>query len=247
MANRQHQHTIVALERSVRLAANKTVTDLYHQVQHTPNFMGQSRRFESTVEEVENEPAETVRPRLRSDDILATLKATLHDAWNLHATRDKTNMAATGTISIDGMTIEDVPVSTLLSLEKQLVNLRTVVEAMPPLDPAIQWDWDDAQQLWRSDEMRKARTKAIPKGAILAPATERHPAQVERYTDNMTVGHVVTTSFSGAILLRDKENLLDRINKLIRATKAARTEANMLAVEKFEPAGKLLDYLFPAG
>lgn len=239
------QHAVVLLERSTRMAAQAAIGDLFGNALHAPNFTGYTRRYEALDENAPDEGTETQLPRLRAHDVLQQLRSTLVEPWNLHATRDRGNMFASGTITIgDHLSVEDVPLVTLLALEKQLIGLRRSFADLPERDPSVAWVLDNEQDFWRSPEIKKARTKAVPKGSEVAPATKEHKAQVIPYTDNETVGHTVTTVFSGAITPREKARLLRRTDALINAVKAARADANNRPAETFEPAADLLGYLF---
>lgn len=227
------------------MAAQPLIDALFQNAEHAPNFIGYTRRYEPIDASAPEEGVDTQLPRLRAADLLVTVRDTLMEPWNLHATRDRGNMHATGTIIIeDGPSIEDVPLITLLALEKQLIGLRRAFADLPERDPSVSWEWDEEQGFWRSQETKKAKTKAIPKGSTVSPATEKHAAQVLPYTDNETIGFYVTTVFSGAITPRQKTDLLIRMDNLVRAVKMARAQANDRPAEVFRPAAQLLNYLF---
>ena len=59
-----------------------------------------------------------------------------------------------------------------------------------------------------------------------AEATEKHPAQVEVYYEDVVVGHWRTVKFSGALPASRVKELLERVDKLQQAVKFAREEAN---------------------
>lgn len=240
-------HTIVARQRGVATRTRDELTALYRKVQHPPTFMGDTHHFESIRDEddVPSEPAETTLPPMTAARILQRVEKLLTEAWDIAATRDRSNMDAKADIVVGSQTlVEDVPLTTLLSLEKQLVDMRTVFSAMPVRDPSKPWVFDADQGFARTPETRKPRTRKITKGAVLFEGSERHPPQVHAYSHDEITGYNVKVEFSGAITAQDKEGLIDRINTLIDAVKAARTVANQSEVTDFKPAANLLEYIF---
>ena len=47
--------------------------------------------------------------------------------------------------------------------------------------------------------MQTLRTKKVPRNHVKAEATEKHPAQVEVYYEDVAVGYWTTVKFSGAL------------------------------------------------
>lgn len=239
-------HTIVARQRGVAARTREELARLYGLAQHPPTFLGGTKEFVSkNDEDVPNEPPETTLPSMTAQQLFRRVEKLLTESWDVMSTRDRSNMDASADIVVGGETLaENVPLSTLLSLEKQLADLRTVFTGMPVLDPAKPWTFDEAQGFAKTPETRKARTRKIVKGAVLHEGTEKHAPQVQAYHDDEIIGHTVTVEFSGAISPQDKEDLIDRTNALIDAVKAARTVANQTEVTDFRPANRLLGYIF---
>lgn len=238
-------HSIVALHTGVSRRARDQLTKLYHDALHGPNFSGGVREMKALTDDVPDEPAEFTLPSLTAQKVFHRIETTLIESWDLMATRDRTNQDARADVIVNGVTLApDVPVSTLLSLEKQLVDLRTVINAMPVRDPSKVWSADRDQGFFRAPEVTKAKTQKVVKGAELSPATDRHPAQVQAYNTDKVVGHYISTEFSGALSTQEREILVDRVNLLINAVKFARTEANTHPVTEMRIAADLLAYVF---
>lgn len=238
-------HTVVARYQGVAARTRDELTEVYRNAGHHPLFMGSIRAMQSINEEVPDEQAEISLPSLTAQTLFQRIEKILTESIDLMATRDRSNMDAKADIVVDGETLaEDVPVSTLLSLHKQFTDLRTVLKAMPVRDPSKVWTFDRDLSVHRAPEVSKARTRKEIKAAELSPATDRHPAQVQPFNMDVVVGHYVTTEFSGAPSPQEKQDLVDRLNKLIDAVKAARTEANTAPVTDVRIASKLLGYAF---
>jgi hypothetical protein len=88
------------------------------------------------------------------------------------------------------------------------------------------------------------RTRKVPRNHVKAEATEKHPAQVEVYYEDITVGFWRTVKFSGALPARRVAELLERVEKLQRAVKFAREEANAYEVKSQKVGEALFSYLF---
>jgi hypothetical protein len=238
-------HTVIAKCSTVAERTRKELTEVHRSAQHAPNFMGNVREMVSFKDDVPDEPPEITLPVLTAHQIFQRMTKILTNAWDITATRDRTNMDAQADIVVDGATLaEGVPVSTLLYLEKQLVDARTVVNAVPVRDPSRVWTFDEDQGFHRAPEMRKPKTRKVVKGATLYEATDKHPAQVQAFNTDEPVGHYVMTEFSGAISAQERQSLVDRLNTLIDAVKEARTEANRTEVTDVRLASELLGYVF---
>jgi len=88
------------------------------------------------------------------------------------------------------------------------------------------------------------KTKKIPRNHVKAEATEKHPAQVEVYYEDVVVGNWRTIKFSSALPAKRVNELLSRVEKLQEAVKFAREEANNLEVVEQKVGAKIFDYLF---
>ena len=91
-----------------------------------------------------------------------------------------------------------MPVTYLLFLEKQLADLHTFVKKLPVLDAAESWALDASTDCWATEPVQTLRTKKVPRNHVKAEATEKHPAQVEVYYEDVRIGYWTQTKFSGA-------------------------------------------------
>jgi hypothetical protein len=165
--------------------------------------------------------------------------------FDVTATKDWANCVARADVVVDGRPLlSDVPVSYLLFLEKQLVDLHTFVKKLPLLDAAESWNFEESADYWRTEQVRTIRTKKVPRNHVKAEATEKHPAQVEVYYEDVPVGYWTTVKFSGALPARRVNELVDRVEKLQQAVKFAREEANALEVTDQRVGDAVFGYLF---
>ena len=158
---------------------------------------------------------------------------------------DWANAEATADVEVDGeVIVAAAPVTYLLFLEKQLVDLHTFVKKLPVLDPSESWTFDQASDCFATDQVQTTKTKKVPRNHVKAEATKEHPAQVEVYDEDIVVGHWRMVKFSGAVTAQRANELLERVEKLQRAVKFAREEANGREVEKREVGKRVFDYVF---
>ena len=236
---------IIAVEKGVKSKSLADLTDAHHAVQKSPLLSGISRSYQPKDEEGEQLPPESTRVQVQSEEVLQRIGTTLTRLFDVTATKDWANCVAKASVVVDGRTlVEDAPVSYLLFLEKQLVDLHTFVKKLPILDAAESWTRDQSTDSWRTEPVRTIRTKKVPRNHVKAEATDKHPAQVEVYYEDVPVGYWTTVKFSGALPARRVNELLDRVVKLQNAVKFAREEANGVEVTDQRVGAAVFGYLF---
>jgi hypothetical protein len=147
-------------------------------------------------------------------------------------------------VMVDGeILLPDVPVATLLFLEKKLDSILETLRKLPVLDASEAWEFDDGSNAYRTAPAQTVRTKKIPRNHVKAEATDKHPAQVEVWYEDTVVGYWSTVKFSGAIAATEKRELLAKASKLREAVKVAREEANGTEVMDQKYGEKVFSYL----
>lgn len=236
---------IIAVEKGVKGRAQGEITDAYQQLQKPALLAGISRTYRPKDEEGERLPAESTRVQMRTEEVFKKVSAALTELLDVTLTKDLANCEARADVAVDGtVLVPQAPVTFLLFLEKQLVDLHTFIKKLPVLDPSETWVYDSAQDCFATEPVETVRTKKVPRNHVKAEATEKHPAQVEVYYEDITVGFWRTVKFSGALPARRVADLLDRVEKLQRAVKFAREEANGHEVRQQKVGEALFGYLF---
>ncbi|WP_279579168.1 DUF7873 family protein [Fodinicola feengrottensis] len=206
---------------------------------------GISRTYRAKDEEGEQLPPEATKVQVKSDEVIRQTAAILTKLFDVTATKDWANCSAKADLVVDGTTlVSGVPVTYLLFLEKQLTDLHTFVRKLPTLDAADTWEYDASADCWATEPAQTLRTKKIPRNHVKAEATEKHPAQVEVYYEDITVGTWRTVKFSGALPAKRVNELLDRVEKLQQAVKFAREEANNAEIADVKTGDRIFGYLF---
>ncbi|MEU0214077.1 hypothetical protein ABZ281_02775 [Streptomyces sp. NPDC006265] len=238
---------VVAVEKPIKTEAYGTLSAAHHQVQKPPLLAGITRTYRPRDDDGEQLPPESTRVQLRATDAIDDVKQALTRFYDVTATRDWANTTAKADIKVAGITLlRDAPVPYLLFLEKQLTSLHTFVEKLPLLDPAEEWVWSPDQGIYRTPAYETQRSKKVPRNHVLAQATDKHPAQVQVWHEDIPVGTWSTVKFSGALPASHVKAMLARVQALRDAVKYAREAANATEITQMHVAGPLLDYLFPA-
>jgi len=235
---------IVALEKGVKSRAQADFAAAGGQLQKAPLLSGISRTYKPKDDEGEQLPAESTRVQLRATEVLADVRRALTRLFDVVLTKDSANGDAKASIVVDGTTIAaDVPVTYLLFLEKQLADLQNFVAKLPVLDAAEAWSFDEATDTYATAPTQTTRSKKVPRNHVKAEATEKHPAQVEMYFEDVLVGYWTTVKFSGALPQARINELKSRVVKLSEAVKVAREQANAVTVTDQKIGDRIFDYL----
>jgi len=235
---------IIAIEKGVRSSVANTFTGIYHSFQKPALFAGLLKTYRPRDEEGQQLPSESQRVQLKVDDLLQEVATALTRLFDVTATKDVTNMQAAAPVVVDGVTIiQNLPVSTLLFLEKQLTDLVTVMGKIPTLDPSEEWVLDTNTGLMATVPRTTVRSAKVPRNHVKAPATDKHPAQVEVYYEDVPVGDWSTTKFSGALPQSEVNQLVARIRKLQEAVKQAREAANVTEAVDTKIGKKIFEWL----
>jgi hypothetical protein len=236
---------IIAITAGKKSQAHKAITEAYQGLQKTGQLEGISRNYKPKDDEGEQLPPEKKLVQVKVTDAIRGVVAALTELFDIVATQDHANCLARANVVVDNVPVlKDVPVTTLLFLEKQLVDLHTFVEKLPILDPGEAWEYNPDVDHYASEPYQTTKTKKVLKNHVKAEATKEHPAQVETYTEDVIVGYWTTIKFSGAIPARERNEILDRVRKLQEAVKCARGEANGMEVQARKMGSAVLQYIF---
>lgn len=236
---------IVALTQGKKSRNATAITAIYHKAQKAPLFNGLVRTYQPKDDDGEHQPTESNKVQERATDLIGEFQTSMEDLFDIVATQDKGNCFARADVTVDGETlIKDVPATTLLFLEKQMTDVKTFIEHLPVLDPSKEWNYDTNQDLWATPAQQTVRSKKVPRAFVKAEATDKHPAQVEVFTEDVQVGTWSKIDYSGAIPSSRKTMMLGRVGKLLDAIKSAREQANLVETEQVSIGENLLDYVF---
>ena len=236
---------IIAIAAGKKSQAHKVITEAYQTLQKPTLLDGISRTYKPKDDEGEQLPPEKKLVQLKVKNCITDVTAALVELFDIVATQDFANCRAKANVVVEGKNVlTDVPVTTLLFLEKQLVDLHTFVEKLPTLDPSETWNFSSGADHFASEPYQTTKTKKVLKNHVKAEATKEHPAQVETYHEDVIVGTWTTIKFSGSIPAKERNDMLERVRKLQDAVKCAREEANGMEVEQQKMGASILQFVF---
>lgn len=247
-------HEVLAVEAGLQGKAKRISEEATATFRSKPHlFQGKIRTLElfQGDDPVSKQAAEAAE---RQEQVLVTTVPAklgyvwnaLIDHWNAVAQKEATNQTAKSDIVINGVTIlRDVPVTFLLSLEAKIKQLRILYEDIPTLEPNIQWQ--DAPDIGvgikRTPETSTLKTQKVEDYRTIAPATDKHPAQVVKQEKVVNVGVYRQVVTSGMVTPAQKSVWLGRIDELLRAVKQARQRANEAELVPFNSADAFARYI----
>jgi hypothetical protein len=235
---------IIAVEKGVKSRSLQELTEAHHQLQKPALLAGISRTYRPKDEEGEVFPPESTKVQVRAEEVIRRTSEIMQKLFDVTATKDTTNCKARADVVVDGkILLKQVPITYLLFLEKQLVDLHTFIKKLPVLDPSETWSFDPSADCFATEPVQTVKTKKIPRNHVKAEATEKHPAQVEVFYEDVVVGYWKTVKFSGALPQKRINELVERLDRLQAAVKFAREEANQTEVEEQKIGEKVFQFL----
>jgi len=218
---------IIAIEKGVKSRVYGELTEINKALQKPDLFNGFSKIYQKIGEDDEELPAERKKVQAEVPVVFKRVEKLMGELMKITARKDWSNTNAKASVRVNGVALlEEVPVTYLLFLEKQLTDLRTMIGNLPVLDDSENWTKDVNSGLYRAEETKTHRTKKVQKPIVLFPATAEHPAQTQLITQDVIAGHWTNVKQSGALPRPEKEKLLTRVDQLLQAIKVAREEAN---------------------
>jgi len=211
------------------------------------HFIGQHRKLEMFVDDGITYPEDHKALDTTVQAKLDYMQKTAIRYFDAILQKESTNQEAKADLVIDGITIATaLPATFLLGMENRLKNLRSTYASIPTLQPGVDWIKDNSigDHIYKTAKaIEKLKTETIVEPVVLYEATKEHPAQIKEVSKTTNVGKYIQTTWSGMITPAEKANLLNKIDKLIRAFKQARQRANTTEVIKKSIGKELFDFI----
>jgi hypothetical protein len=235
---------IISICNTKKKEAVNDLTKLYQGLSKTDQLSGISRNYKPLDDDGEKFPSESKLVQVNVSEVLDRASKVMSDMFDVVLTQDRGNTVAKANIEVDGTVIlGDVPVTSLLFLEKQLTDIHTVFSSLPVLPPETTWAYDKNRGCYVSQEVQTAKSKKIPFRFEKAPATDKHPAQVEILQEDRLVGYWSKVDFSGAVSAEHKAEYVNRVRKLRDAVVKAREKANQTEIDNVKAGENIFGYL----
>lgn len=238
-------HEIIAVESDLKSEATRILAEVGSLFsQGTVRLVGQVRKYSPLEEQGEKLSDEITELATTVKDELKTLWESFGRWTDVTIQKEVTNGTTSANVEVDGKVIlSGLPATALLNLEAKLASLRSVYGAIPTNDPTERWNFDKQSGIYVSEPRDTYRTKKIPKALVGYDATKEHPAQVQYYQEDVREGVWTTTKRSGMLSPSEKRIILERVDALLRAVKAARQRANEAEVKSLKVSDKIYDFI----
>ena len=219
---------IIAIEKGIKSRTTAAVNENYKLIQKPDLFNGFDKKYQPKDEDGDKLPNESKFVQQQGLTVLTGTTKALTELYEVTARKDWTNTIAKADVVVDGVTlVVGAPVTFLLFMEKNLTDVRTFLSHFPVLDAAEDWKIDPNSGLYKTDSVSTSRTKKVQRPLVMYPATQQHAAQTQLVTEDIIAGLWNTVKLSGALPRPVVAGYLERIEKLLKAVKEAREEANM--------------------
>lgn len=244
-------HELLAVKDNLRTQAETCRNDLKGTFdKRTQHF---TERVTTYLPKAENEPIkteETVTMQTTIAKELQWIQEKITKAIDVSHQIEAANCEAFADVILDNgaILLGRMPTISLMQLQKRLMEVVDLVKAIPTLDPAKGFvaDKDRGAGIYRANEVVRDRTHKEFKFVVMVPATDKHPAQVEKMNIDVPVGVITTQEWSSLLPVSEKAEMLDRAEHLLRAVKKAIARANEtpVVIESNRIGDRVLNYVF---
>lgn len=238
---------VVAIANDTIKNTQKLATDTRQLLKRPGDLMTGRQRDYQSVDDGEELPSDTQRVQLTVHEVLDAAQKAWKEAFDIVASRDFSNAQAGAVADVrvgDTVLVADAPMPFLLWLDARLDDIETVANEIPVHDAGAEWELFDPRGVYASKPVRSASKKQVPRVDVVVPATDKFPAQVRDWTDNVVQGYWTTVNLTGAVPITEKAELIDRIHAVKRAVHVAREEINRVEAVDPAPGARVLEYLF---
>lgn len=239
-------HALLAVEPDLKGRAEKITQETINTFKgKQTHFKSLTRTYEPTDEEGLKYPPEEKEMVDTVSEKLAYTEKFLIKTMDAVYQKEITNLEAKADLEVDGVVLaENVPATALLNLESRLKKIRDIYVAIPTLPPGKLWERDpDRNNVYMAKPIEKHKMEKVIQPLVLAPATEKHPAQVEKISKDVVVGVWTEIERNSSWSPAEKSEKLARIDNLIEAVKKARQAANTTTVVDAKIGKTIFDYI----
>jgi hypothetical protein len=246
MATQLHQILAVSSDRSS--AAQAILQETIKTFSGKPDHFIERHSVYKPLEDGEADSEELFKAMVDTvDSKLKHCLGIVGKSWDVEVTKDRTNQLTSAPIVVNGKQITGpIPATSLLLLESKVKAVIEMFQAIPTLAPGRKWELaaDKGDHIYRDcNPDERWRTKKTVVSKILAPATDKHPAQIDKWNEDVNVGKTVTHVWCSMLSPAEKSELLSKATELLIAIKSARQVANSQEVEQVAVADSIIAYL----
>ncbi len=249
MEKKKKLHELIAVASNVQGQSKKLVSDLkdtFHKKPHLFRTAITTYNPKAEGEEQKTEVHSAIQTSIAKE--LKWIGDKLSSTIDVGHQIDMGNtMAKAHVVLPDGkVLLENIPATSLLQLEKRLLEMQDFTMSIPTLDAAKGFAFDQQTNAYKAREVKKNKTQKTDIPITLYQATEHHPAQVQLLSRDVVTGELIEQEWSSLITTSEKTSILDKIEVLLRAVKSARARANEIDVNvsEFKIGETIVDHIF---
>lgn len=241
-------HEILAVENDLEKVATNVIEEAKNTFNKKANlFQGQVKTAEMFDDDTPAPAPEVIKLEETVPSKLRYVGKAVARWLDVVLQKEATNQKAVADLVVDGQVLATaVPATFLLGLENKVKRLRDMYLQIPTLQPGIRWEPapNEGENVFAAaDPIERFITQKQTKSTVLYEATKEHPAQIDKWSEDVKVGRYLIAPTSGMITPAHKAEILDRLDRLAQGAKAARMRANSAEVEKITIGQTLVDFI----
>jgi len=242
-------HELLAVEADKLGIANKIIDETGKVfVSKHEHFEESHKYLESFLEDERTDAFEEHRSMVTTvPDKISYMFESFISCLDLLYQKELTNRKACADLIINDTVIaKDVPAVYLLALENKFKAIRNVFDVLPTLKPGVEWIKDEQKGngIYKAVHAeKKFKTAKTFQHQVLYEATDRHPAQIEKWEETKNVGVYITERYSGMTTPIQKSIYLSKIDQVIQACKKARQRANCQEIVQCSIGKNIIDFI----
>lgn len=222
-------------------------------IESTKTFEAKSSHFDGRFKQYQpdDEGAERLVDEVEEVVIVGSVKEKLDytnkffiNALDSILSKEETNASGnTSTEIVIGTNKFQLSSIGLLALEKKMISLRGMYKKIPTLDPTKQWTYNEEKQMYETKVYTRNRIAQKNETIVVVQATDKFPAQTQVVPIQKKTGVYEETFFSKRITVRQKAEMIGRIDEIIDSIQVARAKANKAEVIKVKIGAAILNYV----
>lgn len=241
-------HQLLAVEQEISRQSKDIMTETFNTfTKKADHFDGVQKLYKPYDEDGEKIPDEIKEVVTTVSEKLDYAKKIVIRALDGTISKEETNASgkARANLTVDGVDFGDLSATSLIALANILKDIRAEYLGIPTLDPTRTWSKADTtgRMLYETPVEVKFRAVKTKVPLVMAPATDKFPAQVQVLDADKQIGKYETVYRSGRLTPTEKSNLLEKIDNLVYAVKRAREKANQTEVVQVNLGKKIFDFI----
>lgn len=228
--------------------ANNILAETQKLFSHEPNMQGKIIYEEKIVDDPDVDESST-RSELPVCNVWERLQHTIkciEALGDTKVTKEETNATRTTELIVDGKSFGKYHMGSLLALKSLFEKYKATVEMAKVLPATVEWIPDEVNPHLKSRPPYVVKkTRKVIQNQIVAPATDKHPAQVKEVSITQVVANITTTQLHTGLTNNEKHQILLRISKILEAINVAKDYLNSGVIDTpIKCVNKFSEYIF---